>query len=235
MKKIAFLFLTITDVNFPKIWDSYLRGHKDKYNIYIHPKFPDKVTWKKKNIINNLKETAWGFIVSAYIELFREAYKDPDNYKFITISESCIPIQSFDIFYNDVMKDDRSWIKLMPINNYYKSKLDNHKVQPRPSFIIKHYARMCLNRKHIGQLLSSENKIKLNFFETLQVGDEFFLSTISPLNKNEFRDFEVTYDDWDYIKKIGREIKNKKRLLYEEQEKKKKEKTKKKKKLKKKY
>ena len=147
------------DVNFNKIWDSYLRGNKDKINIYIHPKFPDKVTWKKKNIINNLKETAWGFIVSAYIELFREAYKDPDNYKFITISESCIPIQSFDIFYNDVMKDDRSLIKLMPINNYYKSKLDNHKVQPRPPFIIKHYARMCLNRKHVGQLLLSENKI----------------------------------------------------------------------------
>ena len=57
MKKIAFLFLVIDNPNFPKIWNSYFRGHKDKYNIYIHPKFPDKLTWNKKCMINNLKET----------------------------------------------------------------------------------------------------------------------------------------------------------------------------------
>ena len=219
MKKIAFLFLTITDINFPKIWNSYFRGHKDKYSIYIHPKFPEKSTWQKKHIIKNLRETAWGFIVSAYIELFKEAFKDPDNYKFITISESCVPIQSFDNFYNDVINDERSWIKMMSINSYYKSKLNEHKNQPKPNFFIKHYARMCLNRKHVNMLLQSNSKSKLNFFKTLQVGDEFFLTSILPLNKNEYRDFDVIYDDWEYVQKLGKEIKNKKRLLYEEQEK----------------
>jgi hypothetical protein len=219
MKKIAFLFLTITDINFPKIWNSYFKGHKDKYSIYIHPKFPDKSTWQKKHIIKNLRETAWGFIVSAYIELFKEAFKDPDNYKFITISESCVPIQSFDNFYNDVINDERSWIKMMTINSYYKSKLNEHKIQPKPTFFIKHYARMCLNRKHVNMLLQSKSKSKLKFFETLQVGDEFFLTSILPLNKDEYRDFDVIYDDWEYVQKLGKEIKNKKRLLYEEQEK----------------
>jgi hypothetical protein len=99
MKKIAFLFLVLDNPNFPKIWDKYFRGHKDKYEIYIHPKYPDKVTWKKRSVIKNLQETGWGFITRAYIELLKEAFKDPDNYKFVTISESCIPIQSFDDFY----------------------------------------------------------------------------------------------------------------------------------------
>ena len=85
MKKIAFLFLTLDNPNFPKIWNSYFRGHKDKYSIYIHPKFPEKVTWKKKDIIHNLHETAWGFITRSYIELLKEAFKDSDNYKFIIL------------------------------------------------------------------------------------------------------------------------------------------------------
>ena len=100
MKKIAFLFLILDNPNFPKIWNSYFRNNKNKYSIYIHPKFPEKTVWKKKNIIQNLHETSWGFITEAYLELLKEAYKDPNNYKFITISESCVPIQSFDKFYN---------------------------------------------------------------------------------------------------------------------------------------
>ena len=219
MKKIAFLFLTINNINFPKIWTKYFRGHKDKYSIYIHPKFPDKVTFKKKDIINNLQETAWGFIVSAYIELFKEAFKDPDNYKFITISESCVPIQSFDKFYNDMTINNYSYIKLMHINKYYQSKLDNHKVKPKPDFFIKHYARMCLNRDDVSKLISDKNNLKLKFFKTLEVGDEFFLSTILPLNKNNYKDFAITYDDWEYVNNIVQKLRNKKRLLYEEQEK----------------
>ena len=35
MKKIAFLFLVLDNPNFPKIWDKYFRGHKDKYEIYF--------------------------------------------------------------------------------------------------------------------------------------------------------------------------------------------------------
>ena len=118
MKKIAFLFLTIENPNFPKLWNKYFRTHKDKYTIYIHPKYPEKVTWKKKHIIKNLQETAWGYITKAYIELIREAYKDPNNYKFVTISESCVPIQSFDNFYENAISDSRSWIKKMNIIKY---------------------------------------------------------------------------------------------------------------------
>jgi hypothetical protein len=39
MKKIAFLFLTLNDVNFPKIWNEYFKGHENQYTIYIHPKY----------------------------------------------------------------------------------------------------------------------------------------------------------------------------------------------------
>lgn len=215
MKRIAFLFLTLDNPNFPKIWNSYFRGHKDKYNIYIHPKYPDKLTWNKKCMINNLQETEWGFITKAYIELFRAAYNDPDNYKFITLSESCVPIQSFDQFYEDCINDKRSWIKNMTVSKYnYLSRINTQQTKPKPKFFIKNYARFCLNREHIKLLLSKEDE--LIFFHKMHVGDEFFLSVLYPL-KN-YKDFAVIYDDWDYVNKQKKDIKNKIRHLYEIQE-----------------
>ena len=48
--KIAFLFLTIDNVKFPKIWDYYFKNNLNKINIYCHPKNPENVTipWQKK-------------------------------------------------------------------------------------------------------------------------------------------------------------------------------------------
>jgi hypothetical protein len=210
MKKIAFLFLTITDVNFPNIWNKYFEGHNDKYSIYIHPKYPEQVTWYKDRIIENVQETGWGFIVKAYRELLKEAFKDKDNYKFITISDTCIPIQSFDNFYKAVTEDERSWIKLMVITEYKKKAI----LQNSSGNFIHHYARFCLNRDHVSTIL--DKTTELDFFEKMHIGDEYFLSVLYPL-KN-FRDFAVTYDDWDYTKDLYKKIKLKIKKLYEEQE-----------------
>ena len=215
MQKIAFLFLTIEDPNFPKIWNSYFYGHKDQYNIYIHPKYPSKIKWRKKNIIDNLQETQWGYITKAYIELFKISYKDPENYKFITVSESCVPIQSFDNFYNDAINDPKSWIKSMHLSRYnQEERIDTQKRDGKPKYFLKNYARSCLNREHVRLLLSKREKLK--FFHEMHVGDEFFLSVLYPL-KN-YRDFAVTYDDWEYVKIEKRKIKDQIKKLYEIQE-----------------
>lgn len=217
MKKIAFLFLTLDNPNFPKIWNEYFKGNEDKYTIYIHPKYPEKVRWNKDRIIKNLQETSWGFITRSYIELLKEAYKDPDNYKFITLSESCIPIQSFYAFYKECIKDDQSLIKISHISKYdweQRLLIKNYKDSKEAKKFIKHYARFCLSRGHVKLLLSKQKELER--FHTMHVGDEFFLSVLYPL-KN-YKDFDVTYDDWEYKIKIGTEIKNIIRNLYIEQE-----------------
>ena len=218
MHQIAFLFLILDNPNFPKIWDSYFRGHKDKYNIYIHSKHTEKTLWKSKNIIEKIQETSWGHIVSAYIELFREAYKNPYNMKFLTISESDIPIKSFDTFYDDCISDKRSWIKFLKIKNYnWKERINKQPNQNKPKHFIKHLARFCLNREHVGELLEKSKEKQLEFFYKMHVGDEFFLSVLYPINN--VRDFAVVYDDWDYIDHEKQKIKNEKRKCYEIQEK----------------
>ena len=215
--KIAFLFLIIDNPNFPLIWNYYFKGNEDKYNLYIHPKYPEKTTWNKEKIITNLKETQWGFIVNAYKSLFNEALKDKTNYKFVTISESCVPIKPFQIFYKEIMKNkNESFIKLLPITKYdYNARLSKEIInQIGSTNLIKHYARMCLSRHHIKQLLYNEQK--LNLFSKIHVGDEFFLSSITPIHN--FKNMAVTFDDWDYIEKQKKKIKNNIKKLYEEQE-----------------
>jgi len=223
VKKIAFLFLVLDNPNFPQIWDEYFSGanNSDKYSLYIHPKYPEKVTWRKENVIKNLQETGWGFITKAYIELLKEAIKDKDNYnyKFITISESCIPIKSFNIFYNNCINDKLSWVKNMKISKYDEyERLGKQKIIATkenliiPRYFMKHYARFCLNRNDVLKLLLKEKKKELDFFHKMQVGDEFFLSA---LDNFKYKDFEVTFDDWDYIHDQKKNIKDKLKKLYE--------------------
>jgi hypothetical protein len=210
MKKIAFLFLTLKDINFPKIWDQYLNGHDGKYSIYIHPKYTNEIIWHPERIIKNLKETGWGHITRAYIELFKAAISDKDNYKFITISETCVPIQSFDKLYEQLTKDNMSWIKLMKITKYkYEVVLNKSK-----GHFIHHYARMCLNRHHVKKLLV--NKDKMEFFHQMHIGDEYFLSVLYPLTN--YIDREITYDDWAHTEQIVSQLKNRIKQLFEEQD-----------------
>jgi 5-bromo-4-chloroindolyl phosphate hydrolysis protein len=45
----------------------------------------------------------------------------------------------------------------------------------------------------------------------MQVGDEFFLSVLYPLTN--YKDFAVTYDDWDYVKEQLKNIRSKINIL----------------------
>jgi hypothetical protein len=215
--KIAFLFLTMDDPNFPDVWNHYFLNNEDKINIYIHPKYPENVRWNQDRIISDLKETAWGYIVNAYKSLFIEAIKDKDNFVFVTISESCLPIKPFLEFYNYMVKNNGvSLIKILPIKKYDLSERITPEIIKSigMSRLIKHYARMCLSRAHVKQLLST--RTKLNLFIKMHVGDEFFLSSIAPLDN--YKNCAVTFDDWEYVEKQKKLIKQKIAKLYDQQE-----------------
>ena len=130
MTKIAFLFLTIDNINHPFFWEEYFKNNDDKINIYCHPKNPENVTipWLKKKIISKLVETEDGYITKAYFNLLAAALGDKNNTKFITISESCIPLISFDKLYKNIMEyPQRSYIKFMKIQNDDLKRIKNQK------------------------------------------------------------------------------------------------------------
>lgn len=195
--KIAFLFLTIDNVLFPEIWEHYFKNNNNKFNIYCHPKNPDKVTveWQKENIINNLAPTKWGFLIQATINLLFYALQNKDNHKFILVSESCLPIKSFNLLYDFLKKDNlkTSYIDLYPkdtdLTNLKKSKLPPNYFSYK---LRKHSQWFCLSRYHTKKLL---NHPDLHKFKKIIAGDENILTLIH--NDKYIKIFKITFANWD--------------------------------------
>jgi hypothetical protein len=208
--KVAMLFLTIHDVHQPELWTEYLKK-TDKFSLYAHPKINKiRTPWLKEAVIPKRAKTGWGHITEAYYRLLEEALKDETNQKFMFLSESCIPLKSFDDFYQKVVTDDvglrKSYVKLMPISGYDRQqRIETQKGYEAVSFI-KHYARMCLSRVDAEKVM--ENSLRGRkmraFFNGMHVGDEFFLSAIG---KENFEDFEITYDNWEDTRMRSKKVK----------------------------
>lgn len=219
--KIAFLFLTMADVNFPKFWETYFKNQDPhSYSIYCHPKYPEKVTinWMKSNIIKNLVSTEWGHLTNAYIALLKAALEDKLNTHFIFVSESCIPIKSFkklDSFLSDHQMD-ASYIYLNEFNGYNFDKSALPKNYLKDITLIKHSGWFCLSRYHAEKLVNNPNVYKFN---RVIAGDEHILSLIYKPNDPLFINFLITYANWNYSREIVNEINIKLRALYEHQEK----------------
>ena len=193
--KIAFIFLTIGDIKQIKIWMQFLKGNEDKYNIYVHPKYPNQINSVfKKYIINKNISTSWGDIslVDATNLLIEEALKDPFNKKIILVSDSCIPIKKFNYIYNIVLFDHKSWF------NYYKPSsynggsrehirrlLDlNYKIRKK-TYITDQW--MILDRKHA--LLLARNKHLIVFFRKPRLfPDEMYYITLLHMIYSNIKD-----------------------------------------------
>ena len=196
--KIAFLFLTIGDLNHEFLWKEYFKGNEDKYNIYCHPKDKYNVEsdWLKNYIINKNVHTSWGNTIYAILELINEALKDKKNDFFLLVSESCIPIKSFNKFYKFLNKNkDKSFIKK------YKYGISKYDIEVRLKYfefdrnlLIKHYANWILNRNHSKKLLNKKNILKK--FTDIKNADEYLLSVLE--NRKNIINYEIINVDWDY-------------------------------------
>ena len=220
VNKIAFLFLTIDNTRFPEIWEYYFKGNEDKINIYVHPKNKELVTdsFLKDNIIDDIKETSWSQVTDALLTLLITALKNKDNKYFLTVTDSCLPIKSFDIFYNFLFNNDikKSYIKLFSDKNkeetikYFFDKKNYNKYFSKNYNFVKHESWFCLSRHHLKKLLSNKDIYK---FKKLHVSNELFLSPIFP--SNNIINYEITFIDWSNAK-IADKITKKIEILWKE-------------------
>ena len=206
-KKIAFCFLTIDDVKHADIWKQYFKYNKNKYSIYIHPKNIDNVnSFFKQFIIKFNIKTAWGNIslTDATYLMIIEALKNPANQKIILVSDSCIPIKSFNFIYDKVMSNDMSWI------NYYKPTSINgihhyRRFSILPNFLKKkalHQEQwMILYRKQAIIIKDNYKKYRKDFNKSkIMIQDESLFITLLnylvPNLKNELQFPEHTRDEF---------------------------------------
>lgn len=220
MKKIAFLFLTKLNFNKYNLWKKYLKGNSCKYNIYIHPysfynKSIDKIknSFIQKHTIKNIVETDYLHVYNAILELYKEAIKNKDNYKFILLSESDIPITSFDVMYNYLIKNNNAYVgcrgeKGVNICNKCRNNLSSNEYKNRINHLpkelsiipknkyIRHSAWHCLNRQNIIDLLTADTKYH-NIFKKINIGNEHYL-TILALNNQclNIHNNPIIYVNW---------------------------------------
>lgn len=103
-KKLAFCFLIIDKINHADLWYRFFqKADPDTYTIYIHYKHDTDLGWFNQFKIRDCVPTRWGDVslIHAHNLLFRRALLDDvDNYKFIMLSNSCIPVKSFAHIYH---------------------------------------------------------------------------------------------------------------------------------------
>ncbi len=106
--KVAFLFLTIDDLNHTDIWHTLLKEVEGKYSIYIHSKKPIQDPYFKQFCISENRCHNLVYTCKTMAIALKEAFKDPCNKKFVFISDSCIPLYSLDYIIHKILSDDFS-------------------------------------------------------------------------------------------------------------------------------
>ena len=114
--KIAFLFLLTDRVRHSDIWTKFFENiDKKKYSIYSHIKKNTDMIPKyiSEHKIKTIK-TSWcgENLVTAFVNMVKEALKDKSNKFFVLLSGECIPLYTFDKIYENIISDGRSRINV---------------------------------------------------------------------------------------------------------------------------
>ena len=110
-EKVALLFLTVNELNHPTVWQHQIQLNTPKFSVYVHSANPILHPFFSFYWIKEIVPTSWAIHARAWQELFREAVKDPNNKKFVLLSESCAPLKSLNEIYDDLIKDETSYMK----------------------------------------------------------------------------------------------------------------------------
>ncbi|KAL1210582.1 Glycosyltransferase BC10 [Cardamine amara subsp. amara] len=112
--KIAFMFLTPGTLPFERLWDRFFQGHEGKFSVYIHASKERPVHYSRYFVNREIRsdEVVWGRIsmIDAERRLLANALRDPSNQQFALLSDSCVPLRSFEYIYNYLMYSNLSYV-----------------------------------------------------------------------------------------------------------------------------
>lgn len=121
IKKIAFLFLTISPLPLAPLWEIFFQyAPKNLYNVYIHadPTFnytpPFRGVFAGRVIPSKPTRRHSPTLIAATRRVIAQALlHDASNYMFALLSPSCIPLRSFNFTYRTLAKSRKSFIEIL--------------------------------------------------------------------------------------------------------------------------
>ncbi|KAL2340556.1 hypothetical protein Fmac_008496 [Flemingia macrophylla] len=112
--KVAFMFLTPGSLPFEKLWDKFFQGHEGKFSVYVHASRTKPVHVSRYFVNRDIRsdQVVWGKIsmVAAERRLLANALQDPDNQQFVLLSDSCVPLYTFDYIFDYLMYTNISFV-----------------------------------------------------------------------------------------------------------------------------
>ncbi len=192
-KKIALLFITRSDLTHSALWKEWL--DLEKYTVYSHSKDPVNDPWFSQFRITENLPNEWGHILLVEQALFKEALKNKSNYKFVILSESCVPLRSCEEIHQFLTRDDSSYMKW---KNAWWSRAERTQWDfPKEHRRFGNHSWYILNRKH-AQMIAEDTRW-IERANAVEISDESY-----PVNffsysgvLNEFKNVLTTYVDWE--------------------------------------
>jgi hypothetical protein len=175
--KIAFLFLIYDTIWNEQIWYDFLsKVSTDQFSIYIHFKHDQKLQFFENFKLKNCIATKYCdiSIVHAHNMLIQEALKDTSNYKFINLSQACIPLKEFEYIYNQLVSNNNSYFHLAPEEQCFP-RCNSLFPKYRKEEIKKSSNWFILNREHAEFVIRGDVD---NFSEVYCPEEHYFITSI---------------------------------------------------------
>ena len=184
MKKIAFCFLIYDEIIHEDIWYEFLKNMDlSKYSIYIHYKTNKPLKYFDNFKLDYCCETKWGThsLIHAHNLLFKKAYDD-GNYKIISLSQSCIPLKSFNYIYDFCIRDNLCHFNtsINQKGSHRAHSLINFGIDKK--FIHKSANWFILNRKITKLITDMPNNIIDKLYSPIKSAEEHYYITTVYLN-----------------------------------------------------
>ena len=117
--KVAFCFLVRKNLNQLSIWLDFFRGNEDRFSVYFHvaDRGGSDQGFIKRHSIEHV-DTDWGGdLYNAVRLLYKNALSLESNCKFILLSESTIPIRTFEYVRSYLMTHNKSHVGYLSWNS----------------------------------------------------------------------------------------------------------------------
>lgn len=195
--KVALLFLTRSAPNHPELWKTLLSEAPDRFNLYFHSKEPLEDPYFQPHRIAKIVPTSWSIHAKAWQVLLQEAIKDPENVRFVFLSESCIPLYSLRCIYTKIMSDTfthmffrRPW---WPVDNPRELR------SVKPKFRYGNWEWMILNRNH-AELVAADRKL-IKIVAKHENDQESYFATLFAMHgclEDQTINQTYTYMNWEH-------------------------------------